>query len=249
MKQLRKLTVLLLLVIFTSLLIAADTPQSEVSLPVLNYHSIGIEPGNPYVLHPDAFARQMKYLAAHHYTPISLSDFALMLEKKKVVPRRPVLLTFDDGYVDNYELALPLLRQYGFPAAVFVLPGNIGHENYLSWPQIKEMLAAGWEVQPHSMTHPHLPQLTAAQQREEITESRRQIEAQLGTTADIFAYPYGEYNEETLAILKEAGFRYSFTTKPGWAASSQNRYELHRIVVRGVDSFRTWVRQIKHNVT
>ena len=155
---------------------AADEQQHGIAIPVLNYHSIGVEPGNTYVLHPDKFARQMDYLAAHHYTPLTLDDFARILEKKQPSPERPVLLTFDDGYANNAEVAMPILQRHGFPATLFLSPGFIGRPGYLSWPQVQELSAAGWDIAPHSMTHPHLPQLSIEQQREEITESRRRIE-------------------------------------------------------------------------
>ncbi|MGO4272787.1 polysaccharide deacetylase family protein, partial [Paenibacillus sp. TAF58] len=132
--------------------------QHEIAIPVLNYHSIGVEPGNTYVLHPDMFARQMDYLSAHHFTPLTLGDFELIIEKKQPSPERPVLLTFDDGYANNAEVALPILQRHGFPATLFLSPGFIGQPGYLSWPQVQELSAAGWEIAPHSMTHPHLPQ-------------------------------------------------------------------------------------------
>ncbi|MFC5452938.1 polysaccharide deacetylase family protein [Paenibacillus aestuarii] len=243
----RRIAAILTTLMLAAPLIGADQAKRVVAIPVLNYHSIGDSPGNIYMLRPDHFARQMDYLAAHQYTPLTLQEFALILEKKKVAPDKPVLLTFDDGYASNYELAMPVLKSHDFPATVFILPGMVGQGAYLSWPQIREMRENKWDVQPHTMTHPHLPQLAAEAQREEIVTSRHEIERQLGTVADVFAYPYGEYNETTLGILQEAGFRYAFTTLPGMATSAQPPLELHRIVVQEGDSFRTWKRKLKKN--
>ncbi|WP_240343907.1 polysaccharide deacetylase family protein [Paenibacillus sp. SYP-B3998] len=186
----------------------------------------------------------MKYLAVHHFTPLTLNDFTLILQNQKAAPPRPVLLTFDDGYANNAELAMPILRQYNFPATLFISLGAVGQPGYLSWPQIKEMHAAGWDIQPHTVTHPHLPLLDADKQREEIMHSRQQLEEQLGGKADVFAFPYGEYNEETLKILREAGFRYAFTTQEGRVDSSLPPLELPRIVVYGDDYFRTWKKKL-----
>lgn len=227
--------------------VAADEQQHGIAIPVLNYHSIGVEPGNTYVLHPDMFARQMDYLAAHHYTPLTLGEFARIIEKKQPSPERPVLLTFDDGYANNAEVAMPILQRHGFPATLFLSPGFIGQPGYLSWSQVQELSAAGWDIAPHGLTHPHLPQLSIEQQREEITESRRSIEQALGKSADVFAYPFGEYNEDTLKILKEAAYRYAFTTKEGYASSNQSPYELSRIVVHGEDDFATWIQKLSAN--
>ncbi len=224
--------------------IAADEQQHGIAIPVLNYHSIGVEPGNTYVLHPDMFARQMDYLAAQHYTPLTLGDFARIIEKKQPSPERPVLLTFDDGYANNAEVAMPILQRHGFPATLFLSPGFIGQPGYLSWPQVQELSAAGWDIAPHSVTHRHLPQLSIEQQREEITESRRRIAHALGRSADVFAYPFGEYNEDTIKILKKAAYRYAFTTKEGYATSKQSPYELSRIVVHGEDDLATWVQKL-----
>ncbi|GGA13451.1 hypothetical protein GCM10008018_67940 [Paenibacillus marchantiophytorum] len=223
---------------------AEELKHGIIRIPVLNYHSIGVEPGNTYVLHPDDFARQMAYLAAQHYTPLTLADFARVLAKELPSPQKPVLLTFDDGYADNAEAALPILRQHGFPATLFLSPGAVGQPGYVSWPQVQELSAAGWDIEPHGMTHPHLPQLTKKQQREEITESRRWIEQKLGKRAAAFAYPYGEYNADTLKILRDAGFQWGFTTQEGWATSAQSPYERSRLVVRSEDSFETWKQRL-----
>lgn len=216
----------------------------EVSIPVLNYHSIGKEPDNSLVLDPDKFAKQMEYLSAEGYTPLTLSDFTQMLEKKKMPPAKPVLLTFDDGYADNYQLAMPVLKKYGFHAALFMSPGLVGQEGYLNWEQVKEMHEAGWDIEPHGLTHSNLAMLKEAEQRYEITEARRQIEERLGVKADIFCYPYGQYNKTTLAILKREGFRYAFTIKQGRATSSQPPLELKRIYVNGKDSLAEWIRKL-----
>ncbi|MBD0379556.1 polysaccharide deacetylase family protein [Paenibacillus sp. WST5] len=217
----------------------------EISIPVLNYHSIGNEPGNTLVLHPDKLAKQLEYLKEHEYTPLTMSDFILILEKKLTPPSKPVLLTFDDGYTDNYELAMPLLKQYGYPATLFMSPGAVGQPDYLNWEQVKEMHEAGWDIHPHGMTHPYLSKLSVEKQKEEITEARRLIEEQLGTTADVFCYPYGAFNSKTLTILKDAGFRYAFTIEQGRTTSSQKPFQLKRIYVNGEDSLAAWSRKLK----
>lgn len=220
---------------------AAVSRQETVSIPVLNYHSIGQAPGNTLVLAPETFALQMSYLAEHGFTPLSLTEFILILEKKKHAPPKPVLLTFDDGYADNFELAMPVLRKHQFPATLFMSPGAVGQAGYLDWEQVKQMHEAGWDIQPHGMTHPHLPKLSAGKQKEEILEAKRLIEEKLGTKADVFCYPYGEFNKTTLSVLKEAGFRYAFTIRQGWATSEQPPLELRRIYVNGKDRLTDWI--------
>ncbi|WP_063868146.1 polysaccharide deacetylase family protein [Paenibacillus sp. Soil766] len=215
-----------------------------VAIPVLNYHSIGVAPGNTYVLHPDTFARQMDYLAAHHYTPLTLDEFASVLSHKMPSPAHPVLLTFDDAYANNAEVALPILQQHNFPATLYVSTGLINTPGYLTWPQVKELSGAGWDIASHTVTHPHLPKLSKKAQREEIHAARAEIEQELGKPANTFAYPYGDYNRTTLRVLRKANFSYAFTTHPGWASSDQSPLELHRIVVDSQQPFEEWVQQL-----
>jgi peptidoglycan/xylan/chitin deacetylase (PgdA/CDA1 family) len=110
--------------------------------------------------------------------------------------------------------------------------------------QVKEMHLADWDIQPHGMTHPHLPQLSTKEQQQEIMNAREQIEAQLGTIADIFCYPYGEYNEKTLEVLRNGGFRYAFTIMQGRTEASQPPLQLKRLFVNGEESLRTWMKKL-----
>ncbi|MDD9271038.1 polysaccharide deacetylase family protein [Paenibacillus sp. GCM10023248] len=218
----------------------------KVSIPVLNYHSVAIDPGNIVVISPDKLKEQMAYLHKQGYTPLKLDTFIRLLEgdDSLQVPEKPVLLTFDDGYIDNYEQAMPILAKYGFPATLFVSPGMTEQDGYLNWEQIRKLHEAGWDIQPHGMSHPHLPRLGADEQTYEIVEARKQIEAKLGTKADIFCYPYGEYNKTTLKILKQHGFRYAFTTEQGVATNQQPPYQLKRIFVNGEENLKAFAAKL-----
>ncbi|WP_256257476.1 MULTISPECIES: polysaccharide deacetylase family protein [unclassified Paenibacillus] len=223
---------------------AAYESGKAVSIPVLNYHSIGKKPGSTIVLDPELLAAQMAYLHQEGYTPLTLSAFQQILEKKLERPAKPVLLTFDDGYADNYELAMPILKQYAFPATLFMSPGAVGDPFYITWEQAKEMKEAGWDIQPHGMTHPRMSKLSRDKQRHEIQEASRLIEEELGVKPDVFCYPYGDFNKDTLAILKELGFRYAFTIEQGRAASDQEPLQLKRIYVNGQDSLKQWAKKL-----
>ncbi|AFC32947.1 polysaccharide deacetylase family protein [Paenibacillus mucilaginosus 3016] len=219
---------------------AVSAPQ-PVRIPVLNYHSITVDPGNRATITPVKFEEQMTHLAENGYTTLTLRQFTDIMEGRETAPEKPVLLTFDDGYADNYTEALPVLSRLGLNATLFVSPGVSAADPYfLTWDQIREMHEAGWDIQPHGMSHPHLPRLSAAKQEAELTEAKRLIEEQLGTTADVFCYPYGEYNRTTLRLLKKAGYRYAFTIKQGVTLPTQDPYRLTRIFVNGEESFETW---------
>ncbi|MDR6553407.1 polysaccharide deacetylase family protein [Paenibacillus qinlingensis] len=221
--------------------------SSKVSIPVLNYHSVTIDPGNVVVISPAKLEAQMKYLHDHGYTPISLSMFTDLFENKSGItaPNKPVLLTFDDGYIDNVEEAMPILAKYHFPATLFMSPGMVEDPSYLNWEQVKQLQEAGWDIQPHGMTHPHLPRLSAEQQAYEIKEARRLIEEKLGTQADVFCYPYGEYNQSTLKLLKEHGFRYAFTIDQGFTTNQQSPYLLKRLFVNGEESLKAFINKLQ----
>lgn len=219
---------------------------SKISIPVLNYHSVTIDPGNVVVISPAKLAEQLKYLHDHGYTPVSLATFISLIEGEDVeaAPEKPVLLTFDDGYIDNYEQAMPLLAKYAFPATLFISPGMNNQEGYLNWEQIKKLQEAGWDIQPHGMTHPHLPRLSADQQAFEILEAKKQIEENLGTKADVYCYPYGEYNKTTLKLLKDHGFRYAFTIEQGNSTNQQSPYLLKRHFINGEEGLKSFIRKL-----
>lgn len=189
----------------------------------------------------------MAYLHDHGYTPLSLETFIRLLEgdTSEKAPEKPVLLTFDDGYLDNYEQAMPILAKYGFPATLFVSPGMTEQDGYLNWEQIKKMQAGGWDIQPHGMSHPHLPKLTAEEQAYEIVEARKLIEEHLGTQADVFCYPYGERNKTTLKLLKQHGFRYAFTIDQGVASNEQSPFLLKRLFVNGEEDLQAFDKLLK----
>ncbi|WP_409345007.1 polysaccharide deacetylase family protein [Paenibacillus sp. MBLB4367] len=223
---------------------AATYKGRTVSIPVLNYHSVDYDPGNIVAITPEKLDEQMAFLAENGFEPLTLDDFFLILEGGLEPPDKPVLLTFDDGYADNYKNAMPIMKKYGFPATMFMSPGMIGQDWYVNWEQAKEMKEAGWDIQPHGMTHPHLPRLTAEEQASEITEARKQIEEQLGGTAVVFCYPYGEFNRDTLRILEDNRFRYAFTIQQGRTDASQPKFQLKRIFVNGEESLKTWKQRL-----
>lgn len=230
-------SLLLQISLFPNVVAAKD---KKIRIPVLNYHSITVDPGNRATITPEKFEEQMRYLAENGYTTLTLQQFSDLLEGKETPPDKPVLLTFDDGYADNYEHAYPLLKKLGFHATLFMSVGMVEDGYFLNWEQLKEMREAGWDIQPHGITHPHLPRLNKEKQSHEILEARRLIEKQLGAKADVFCYPYGEFNKTTISILEENEFRYAFTIEQGMTESDQHPLKLKRIFVNGEESLDKW---------
>ena len=206
-------------------------PEDDVKVLVLNYHMV-----NPMVISlaidPTDFEWQMKYLVDHGYHTISTDEIYDFIEGKGALPDRPVLITFDDGYVDNYTNAYPILKKYNLKATIFIVTGFVSsRKGYLTWDQLREMEQHGIMAQSHTVTHAPLPELPDERIREELVESKRTAEAELGHPIDFIAYPTGAHDLHIVSIAKAAGYRGGFTVKYGNVDRSSNVYAMDRVPV------------------
>ena len=210
-------------------------------IPVLLYHYVGEEaPDYPYLnVETSEFSRQMKELRERGYRSVSLSDLTAYMQGSPVkLPEKPVLITFDDGYEDNYTQAFPVLKQEGFRAAIFMVQSNFNRKNRLSVQQIQEMEQAGIEIGSHTRSHPDLTKLAAAELEKEVGQSRRGVERLAGRPIDYFAYPGGFYNLEVLEKTAQSGYAGAFTVLPGLnRPDKDNPYLLRRIPVFSYTDF------------
>lgn len=198
-----------------------------VNIPVLMYHSIAEEKGNDAVISPELFAKHMEYLYQHKYYTASLDELYDHLTGRKALPEKSVVLTFDDGYLDTYSIAMPILKRYGFKSTVFVPAADIGKN--LTVIQLNEMKQAGMVIASHSNNHRDLSPLTDKEQLEEVTESKAKLDNLLSQDTKYFCYPNGSYNESTLQILRKNGFKMAFTINPGWVKPQDNLLLLKRV--------------------
>jgi len=196
-------------------------------VPVLMYHSIGEEKNNDAVISRDRFAAQMAYLYQNNYHPISLEDLYGYLSAKQALPPKPVVITFDDGYKDTYEVAFPVLKQYGFKSTLFIPAGEVGVN--LSWQELQEMKVAGMEIASHSFKHRSLSDLSSEEQMAEIHQSKELLDRYLNQETKYFCYPNGSYTQQTLQLLKDSGFVLAVTIDPGWVKPGDNPLTLRRI--------------------
>ncbi|MBU2567801.1 MAG: polysaccharide deacetylase family protein [Elusimicrobia bacterium] len=185
---------------------------------------------------PEAFDRQMDYLYRRGYRAIPLGSLVDSIINKKDILPKTFVLTFDDGYENNYVNVLPVLKKYGWTATVFLNAGAIGQtvqypmqppEKHLTAEQIKEM-SGRFDFEPHGITHRALTGLSDDEIREEAEGSKKVVEQLTGKDADIFCYPFGEYNGRVINLLKEAGYRASCTTLPGIVRQDADAYQLPR---------------------
>jgi len=199
-------------------------------VPIMMYHSVNYETQkNVNTVHPQNFARHLEFLKKNHYQVISLPELVQAIAAHKPLPRKSVVITFDDGYEDNYTHAFPLLKRFGFPATIFLIADEIGKAGYLTLEQIKEMEKAGVTIGAHTRTHAYLPELSVDRQLEEVTGSKKILEKKLGHPVEHFAYPNGGFSEQIKILVREAGFKAACATNRGYDRLNQDRYELKRI--------------------
>lgn len=220
------------------------TPKSYIGpVPILMYHSIGINPKNTLLVPPAFFEEEMKHLKEHLFHTITFQDLKDWKQGHSL-PDKPILITFDDGYKDNYTAAYPILKKYDLKATIFVVPGFVGGKNNLSWQEIEEMRHSGLiEFGAHTMSHLDLTQLSDAEQKYQLLESKQELESKLQLPVIAFAYPSGRYNESVLKNTELAGFEFAVTTHPGFAEQNQGMWTLRRVRVAGDESPAAFARQ------
>ncbi|MDZ4226141.1 MAG: polysaccharide deacetylase family protein [Patescibacteria group bacterium] len=199
---------------------------------ILMYHSVSDTPNYFSAVSPKMFERQMAYLARTEKSVITLTELVRRLKGGEPLGGS-VAITFDDGYRDNYTNALPILQKYAFPATVFVDTDLVGRADKrglmrLTVAEMQELECAGVEIQPHSKAHPRLGDLEVNRARDEVLGSKQQLESWLGKRANIFAYPYGSYNNNTEQIVREGGFDAAVTVREGTVQKNTDLYHLPR---------------------
>jgi peptidoglycan/xylan/chitin deacetylase (PgdA/CDA1 family) len=205
-----------------------DKPQTlPAGVPVLMYHSVGAEKNNDAVISRERFSEQMAFLHREQYNPITLDELYAYLAEKRPLPSKPIVLTFDDGYRDTYEIVYPILKQYGFRSTLFMIVSEI--DQRLTLQELREMKAAGMEIASHSYTHRDLGSLTPQEQADEIAKSKEILDRLLNQNTRHFCFPNGSYNQETLRLLREKGFKTGVTIDPGWVKPGDPVLTLNRV--------------------
>ena len=170
----------------------------------------------------------MDFLKTHHYNVIGFDELVEGIRNNKKFPPKTVVLSFDDGYENNYTAAFPILKEYGFPAIIFLCSDFIGEKDFLTWLEIKEMQKHKIIMGGHTRRHVYLPDAPLTTQRDEIFGCKATLESKLGPV-DFFAYPVGGYNEEVKILVGEAGFKAACTTNRGNKRLNKDLYALKRI--------------------
>lgn len=221
----------------------ADRAGPAGSIPILTYHNIGTPPAGTthrgLYLHPDKFRRHLDILANAGYRGVSMDEGLPHLRGER--RGRIAIITFDDGYVDNLELAAPALRQHGFSATCYLVADRIGGFNawdsdvlgvrkpLMDGAAIREWLALGMGVGSHTRTHPRLSLLDPGRQAQEIGSSKSALEDRIGVAIRHFCYPYGDYDDRCVAAVREAGYATAVTTDRGRVRGGDDLLALPRV--------------------
>jgi peptidoglycan/xylan/chitin deacetylase (PgdA/CDA1 family) len=215
-------------------------------LRILFYHRVSAD-RDELAVTPGSFAEQMDYLASEAYRVVDVLTAIDLLDSGKPLART-VAMTFDDGFLDVAEHALPILSERGFHATVFVSPAVTDGRTSFSWYREQQPPLLNWDdiveldrdgtlrFEAHSLTHPNLPVLDDASAEEEIAGSKRELENRLGRVVQAFSYPSGLYGEREARIVADAGYRIAVSCEPGANDRSTDRFALRRRQVDARDS-------------
>lgn len=225
--------------------------MARLGVPILMYHYVNDTP-------PDAgsdaasltvskaqFEAEMEHLAEYGYHPVTMQEVYAALSGGGVLPSKPVALTFDDGGTDGYTVALPILRKHGFKATFFVITGYVGNRHCMTWSQLREMCAAGMDIESHTVRHPDLRKIDASRLASELAVSRATLAKELGVDARIISYPFGRYNETVIAAAQAAGYQAAVTTsRPGLLSVPLSSYVWQRTNISRHTSLSTFARVV-----
>jgi peptidoglycan/xylan/chitin deacetylase (PgdA/CDA1 family) len=224
----------------------------QIEVPILMYHHVAIAPAGAnrverdLSVSPDSFIQQLTLLKQSGYETISLRDLVYHLNLGRPLPPKPVIITFDDGYVDNGTTALPLLQEFGFSATFFIITDYVdrGLSRYMTWEQIAGLAAAGMEIGSHSRDHPDMRNKKVDYLVWQILGSQQTLEAHVGGPIYAFSYPSGAFDARAIDVLRSAHFWCAVTASQGAIHTTAGAFELARIRVRAGDTLAQFQRKL-----
>ena len=212
--------------------------NAKTKIPILAYHHV--LPANakvdesilnsPFTISDSEFYKQMLFLSQKGYTPISLD--LLIHQKEKQAHKWPIVITFDDGWIDNFEYAFPILKSFNVPATFFVITSYIDSAGCMSREQLLEIQQSGMQIESHAHTHTPLELLSNAEMQWEVTHSKKLLEKNLESQVKFISFPHGSYNKTVLQAAKNSDYLGCGTSNFGYAVTSSQMYKLPRILIR-----------------
>lgn len=211
----------------------------RMNVPILMYHVVSAAPAgtpNPELwVAQDTFAAEMRALRKAGYHAVTLRQAFDAWQHGGPLPRKPVVVSFDDGYLSQYTHARPVLRKLGWPGVLNLELRNLGKDG-ITEREVRVLMGDGWELDSHTLTHPDLTTVSEAQLRDELVDSRKQIRRTFGSkTAEFFCYPAGRYDARVVAAVRAAGYRGATTVDEGLGTRAEP-FTLKRVRVNASDT-------------
>lgn len=232
MHRAKKLT-LFFGIILVILLIPFVVISQHCVLPILMYHSInpGTQVRCKLEVSVSTFQRQMDFLKDHNYRVLRLEEAANLIKNKKRIPLKSVVITFDDGFKDNYLYAYPVLKKYNFPATIFIIVDDIGKSGVLNLDEILTMQKSGLiTFGSHTLKGDDLLKVATDEElRRQIFDSKKILEDKLKQAVNCFSYPVGLFNPKIKQMVKEAGYQIAVATSPGKRSRNDDLFALKRL--------------------
>ncbi len=249
MFKLNKLSKILILVFILLVFMGSLSLKKQYVAPIMMYHyfTYNANPNDKLNTKPDIFERQMRFLRRHKYDIVPLEVLAEMIKQGSKIPRRTITVTMDDGYVNNYTYAFPILKKYKIPATVFLIYDEVERpqNDRLSWAQIKEMQDSGLVTfGSHTLGPNPLINIKSDEElKRQIFNSKKLLEDKLGRLVNTFSYPEGFFTDKIKQLVKDAGYKCAVATSPGSKFSSSDIFALKRLMISSYsgDTFIFWV--------
>ncbi len=213
-------------------------------IPIFAYHQVEgrkktseIEIKNsPFSLNARYFKDQMRFLAQNGYKSINLYELLGSIEQEQndsvLGDDKLVVITFDDGWADNYENAYPILTSFGLSATFFIITGRVGSTGYMSWAQLREMQDGGMQIESHTHSHTPLELLSNEKIKWELTHSRQIFEDNMGKQVGCISLPHGSFSDSVLEVVRQSEYVVCCTSRFGCASKASDPYVLPRIMVK-----------------
>ena len=225
----------------------AQFAPRDVAVPILMYHVLSKPPADAAYpdlwVAPGAFRAQMRWLDDHGYEAVTLGTVLAHWRGRRALPPRPVVITVDDGFRDTATVALPVLAAHGWPGVLNLALHHLDVSWGLGERQIRKLLAGGWEIASHTLTHPDLTGTSDAQLNREIAGSKNALEGRFGIAVEVFCYPAGRYDPRVLAAVRSAGYAAATTTIEG-LGRREEPFTLRRIRIDGSDDLAAFARKL-----
>lgn len=237
--------------------------MAKLNIPILMYHHVLSKNEGSKKYRDDLyidtfnFEKQMEYINKSNFTSINFDELSLILDKKKDLPKKPIILTFDDGYKDTLNNVLPILNKYQIKAVVSLATGFVGKTNnwdfnvppsgsIIDEAQILNLIKDGISFESHTVTHQHFDKIDINKLKYELEESKTYLENLLKKQINTVVYPYGEYSNDVKKFAKLSGYKFGCAINSTQRYVLEDLYEIRRVYVKGSDSLLDFKRKVSN---